>query len=151
MARMYSRARGKAGSKKPIKKTTPAWVRYKPKEIELLIVKLAKEGLKPSQIGMHLRDSYGIPDVHTITRKSITGILKEKHALDELPEDLLALIKKVIFIKKHLEQNKQDMTAKRGLTITESKISKLVKYYKNTGKLPKTWKYDPSKVRLSIE
>ena len=43
MARMHSRKRGKAGSKKPMKKVLPLWVRYKAKELELLIVKLAKE------------------------------------------------------------------------------------------------------------
>jgi small subunit ribosomal protein S15 len=126
-------------------------MRYKPKEIEILAVKLAKEGNKPSQIGMHLRDTYGIPDVKLATKKTITQILKEKKILDELPEDILALIRKVILLKKHLEANKQDMSALRGLQITESKIGKLVKYYKITGRLPKSWKYDPDKVRLSIE
>ena len=62
MARMHSRKRGKAGSKKPMKKVLPLWVRYKSKELELLIVKLAKEGKTPSQIGVILRDTYGIPD-----------------------------------------------------------------------------------------
>ena len=45
MARMYSRDKGKSGSTKPAKKTIPSWVRYKGKEVELLVKKLAKEGL----------------------------------------------------------------------------------------------------------
>ena len=40
MARMHSRKRGKHGSKKPAKKTSPPWIRYKPKEVELLIAKI---------------------------------------------------------------------------------------------------------------
>ena len=43
MARMHSRKKGKHGSKKPAKKSTPSWTRYKPKEIEMLIAKLAKD------------------------------------------------------------------------------------------------------------
>jgi small subunit ribosomal protein S15 len=151
MARMYSRARGKSGSKKPIKKTVPSWMGYKSKEIEMLIVKLAKEKLTASQIGLHLRDVYGIPNEKIITKKSITNILKEKELLPKIPEDLLYLIRKSIFVKKHLEENKQDKTALRGLQITESKIRKLIKYYKKTKVLPQDWKYDPSMVRLYVE
>ena len=66
MARMYSRRKGKAGSKKPAKKQVPSWLRYKGKEVELLVVKLAKEGKNPSQIGLHLRDVYGIPDTKIV-------------------------------------------------------------------------------------
>ena len=56
MARSYSGARGKAGSKKPIKSTVPSWTRYGAKEVEMLILKLDNEGQTPSQIGLHLRN-----------------------------------------------------------------------------------------------
>lgn len=151
MARMYSRKRGKSGSKKPFKKTVPSWVRYTPKEIELLIVKLAKEGKTPSQIGITLRDTYGIPDVKKIANKTITTILAEKKILPKLPEDLTTLIKKDIAVRKHLERNSKDETANRGLTLTESKIKRLVKYYKRVGKLPEEWKYEPKRIRFYIE
>ena len=105
MARMHSRKKGVSGSKQPAKKTVPSWLKYKPKEIELLIVKYAKEGKKPSQIGLYLRDEYGIPDVVLVTKKSICQILEEKKLLGEIPEDLMALIKKAVLIKKHLEEN----------------------------------------------
>lgn len=150
MARMYSRRKGKAGSKKPIKKAIPAWTRYGAKEIEMLIVKLNKENQTPSQIGLHLRDVYGVPDVKVICGKSITKILEEKKLLPQIPEDLMALIKKLVLIKKHLEENKQDKVGLRGLQLTESKIQALIKYYKRTGRLPKDWKYDVSKVKLYV-
>ena len=151
MAKMYSRKRGKAGSHKPSNPAIPSWMRYKEQEIELLITKLAKEGKSPSHIGIILRDTYGIPDVSLIAKKSITVILKEKKLISDIPEDLLALIKRSIAINKHLETNKQDETAKRGLTITESKIRKLIKYYKKSGKLPSKWKYDPKRAGMYTE
>lgn len=150
MARMYSGAKGKAGSKKPIKKVIPSWNRYSPKEIEMLVLKLHKEGNTPSKIGLHLRDVYGVPDVKILCNKTITQILREKNALDPIPEDLMSLIKKLVLIKKHLEENKQDKVALRGLQLTESKIQRLIKYYKRIGRLDKNWKYDISKAKLYV-
>lgn len=151
MARMHSKRKGKSGSKKPTKKQLHSWIRYKPKEVELLIVKLAREGNTSSQIGMVLRDTYGVPDVKIALGKKITAILKEKKLLAKLPEDLMALIKKLIAIKSHLEINNHDMTAKRGLQLTESKIKRLVKYYKKTKKLPEDWKFDTKRVKMYLE
>jgi len=151
MARMYSRKRGKSGSSKPVKKTQPSWLRYKEKEVEMLIVKLSKEGLDSSQIGIQLRDTYGIPDVKIITKKGIAKILKEKELNKELPEDLLNVIKRSIAIRKHLEANHKDQPAKRGLQLTESKIKRLVDYYKSREVLPKDWKYDAKSIRLYAE
>lgn len=150
MARMHSRAKGKSGSTKPAKPTKPVWLKYKAKEVELLIVKYAKEGLSASQIGTTLRDKYGIPSVKLVTGKSIGAILQEKNFAPEIPEDLLALMKRSVQIRKHLEQNKHDETAKRGLILTESKIGRLAKYYRKTRKLPESWKYDPEKVKVLI-
>jgi len=151
MARMYSGRKGKSGSTKPSKITRLSWVRYKPNEIELLIAKLAKEGKTSSQIGLFLRDVYGIPNIKQVIGKNVTTILKEKNILSKIPEDLMALIKRSITLKKHLESNKHDVPAKRGLELTESKIRKLVKYYKKTKKLEKDWKYDPDKIKIFIE
>jgi small subunit ribosomal protein S15 len=151
MARMYSRAHGKSGSKKPIVKKVPSWIRYKSKEVELLIVKLAKEGMTPSHIGLQLRDVYGIPLSNVVTKKKISQILKEKNLLGALPEDLNSLIKRAIKIRKHLEINKHDMAAKRGLEITDSKIMKLAKYYKNSGRISREWKYDPKSASITVQ
>jgi small subunit ribosomal protein S15 len=145
MARKYSRKRGKSGSKKPVKKSVPLWLRYKPVEVELLISKLAKEGKNSSEIGIMLRDTYGIPDVKTLCKKKISDILEEKNLASEIPEDLLSLIRRSVVIIKHLESNRKDETAKRGLTITESKIKAVVKHYKKTGKLASDWKFDPKR------
>jgi len=151
MARMHSRKRGKAGSKKPLKRTTKSWLSYKPKEVEMLIVKLAKERKTPSQIGTYLRDVYGIPDIKVITKKSVTKILEDHKLLKQIPEDLTALIIKKIKLEKHLEENKQDKTSLHGLQLTEAKIKRLAKYYKRTKKLPVDWKYDPKRVKIHVE
>ncbi len=150
MARMHSRKKGNAGSKKPLRKAIPSWVRYQAKEVELLVAKVAKEGKTPSQVGLVLRDSYGVPDVKKVAGKNIAGIMKEKGILPQIPEDLMSLIKKSVTIKKHMEDNKHDMTAKRGFELTDSKIRRLVKHYKNESVLPRDWSYDPEKVKLII-
>ena len=150
MARMYSRKRGKSGSTKPEQKKKPTWLRYSAKEIESLVVKLAKSGKTSSEIGLELRDSYGIPDVKFITKKGIVDIMKTNKLESKLPEDLKNLIKRQIAISKHLEKNRQDQTGKRGLQLTGSKINRLVKYYKRKKVLPADWKYNIEKAELLV-
>jgi len=151
MARMHSRKKGNARSTRPAKTKAPTWVRYKKTEIEMIVSKLAKDDKSPSEIGMILRDTYGIPDAKEILEKSITEFLKEKKLAKSLPEDLLALIKKAIEIRKHLDKNKKDMTAKRGMQLTESKIGRLTKYYKKNSVIESSWKYDPATARMHLE
>ena len=134
-----------------MKPSTPSWLRLKPKEIEMLIVKLAKEEKTASQIGILLRDLHGVPSVKQIMGKSIGHILQEKKLSADIPEDLMSVIRRSVLIRKHLEENKQDKTALRGLQLTESKISRLVKYYKNVQRLPLGWKYDADSIRLYVE
>jgi|SRR3989344_1276254 len=150
MARKYSGSKGKAGSKKPAN-MNPAWITHKSKEIEMLIVKLAKAGDAPSQIGLKLRDTYGIPSVRATTEKRITEILAEKKLLKALPEDLTSLIKRAVQIRKHMERSKKDMTAVRGIMLTESKIKKLAKYYVSKGKLAKEWRYDRATAEMLVD
>ncbi len=151
MARMYSKKKGKSGSKKPLAGKKPTWIRYTKKEIELLITKFAKEGKTTSEIGIILRDSYGIPDAKQITGKSVSAVLKEKNIAHEVPEDILALLRRSMLIRKHLEGNKHDMSALRGLQLTESKIKRLVKYYKRAEKIAPDWKYDPKTVKVYVK
>ena len=75
MARMHSRDKGKSGSTKPLKKI-PSWSPYKGKEVEKLVIKYSKAGKSSSEIGMILRDCYGIHSVKDLTEKKITQILE---------------------------------------------------------------------------
>lgn len=148
MARMHSRNKGVSGSTRPLKEKKATWVTYEPSEVEQLIVKLAKAGESQSKIGIILRDKYGIPDVRKILNKRLKDILEEHKLTHEIPEDLMNLIKREITLIKHLESNKKDLGAKRGLLLTESKIKRLSKYYKKSGVLPKDWKYDREQAKL---
>ncbi|MFH1637955.1 MAG: 30S ribosomal protein S15 [Candidatus Woesearchaeota archaeon] len=151
MGRMHSGKKGKSGSKKPIKKSNPSWLTYKPKEIEQLIIKLAKSGNSSSKIGLVLRDTYGIPDAKVALGKSILKVMKEKKLVKDLPEDLSALIRRHITLTKHMEANRKDFKAKRGVQLTESKIKRLVKYYKKSKALPQNWIFERSKAKLLVE
>jgi len=148
MAKMHSRGRGNSRSNKPLKAQVPTWVRLSAKEVEMLIGKLSKEGKTASQIGITLRDSYGIPSVKLLCGKRIQQILADKKLLAELPEDLLALMKRSVHLRKHLETNKHDMPSLRGLQLTESKIKRLAKFYKENKRLAPTWKYDPEAAKM---
>jgi len=148
---MYSRKKGKSGSKKPLKKEAP-WVKYKPKEIEDIIIKLAKKGHSSARIGLILRDQYGIPHVKVAANnKKIAKIMQENDAYPELPEDIFNLIKRAVNLKAHMDKNKKDYTSKRGLELTESKIRRLAKYYKKKGLIDKAWKWDIEKAKLLVK
>ncbi len=153
MARMHARKRGgKSGSKRPPRTAPPTWVEYTAEEVEGgLVVKLRKEGYSAAMIGTILRDQYGIPSVKLITGKKITKILEENGLAPQIPEDLMALIRKAVNLRKHLEMHPKDRHSMRGgLQLTESKIRRLVKYYRRTGKLPAKWRYDPEQAKLLV-
>ena len=113
MARMHSRAKGKSGSVRPVDKKKPTWAKYSNEELEAIIVKLAKSGKRQSEIGMILRDSYGVPDIRLVLGKKIAQVLADNKIAGEVPEDMINLIKKEIELSKHLEDNHKDMPAKR--------------------------------------
>lgn len=141
MARIHARVKGKSGSTRPVVKDL-SFVTMTKKDVESLIVKLAKDDVKPSMIGTILRDSHGVADVKALTGKSIGDILSAAKLTAQIPEDLNALVIKAVALKKHLANNKKDLHNKRGLILMESKIRRLSKYYKKTGKVPQNWSYN---------
>jgi len=150
VARIYSHRRGKHGSKRPFATSPPAWVQYTPKEVEQLVIKLAKDGNPPEKIGLILRDSYGIPSVKLITGKRVTEILRENKLGPEIPSDLFHLLKKAVRLHEHLAVHKKDLHNMRGLQQVEMKIHRLVKYYKRKGILPKDWIYTPERAKVIV-
>lgn len=150
MARMHARKRGKSGSKRPLGKKLPEWAQQNKEEAIESILKLAKEGKSISQIGLILRDQFGIPSVKALVGKSISQILKENKVASEWPEDLMNLMKKAVRLRKHLTSNKKDVHNKRVLQLVESKIRRLVRYYKKSGVVSKDWYYKPEEVALLI-
>jgi len=114
-------------------------------------VKLAKDGLQCAQIGLVLRDQYGIPLVRAVAKKTIGQILTENQLNPGIPDDLFNMLKKAVRLHAHMLTNKRDAHGKHGMELLESKIRRIVKYYKNTGKLPEDWKYDPETAKLIVE
>lgn len=150
MARIYAHKKGKSGSKRPFRTSSPSWVNYSKDEVSQLVVKLAKDSKSPATIGTVLRDSYGIPSVKLITGKKIDQILHEAKLGGEVPQDLFDLLKKSVNLREHLEKNKGDQHGKRGLQQMEMKILRLMKYYKKNGRLPETWKYSPETAKVIV-
>ncbi len=128
----------------------PSWVPLDKTDIEDLIVKLAGDGNTSAMIGLILRDQHGVPDVKLATGKSISAIMKEKGILQGLPEDMGALLKKVINLNAYLKVNPRDLHNKRNLHLLEAKIRRLERYYKGTGVIPETWKYSLDRAELEL-
>jgi small subunit ribosomal protein S15 len=141
MGRLHSHRHGKSHSIRPTTIRVPSWITHSPKDIEELVVKYAKEGLPPSQIGLKLRDQYSIPLIKPITKKSVGEILKENGLRGEMPEDLDNIVRKAVGLQKHLKSNKGDNRNVRSLELIEAKVHRLSVYYKRIDRIPKNWKY----------
>jgi small subunit ribosomal protein S15 len=151
MARVYSRKKGKHGSRKPPIKMVPRWVKLKKEDVENIVAQLAKQRYTSATIGIILRDQYGIPDAKIITNKTISKIMRENKLYPEMPEDMLNLLKKAVLLREHLERNKADKHSRKGLENLESKIRRLGKYYSRVGTLPWNWKYSPEEAKLIVQ
>ena len=129
----------------------PEWVTYSNEEIEEMILKFNREGKSTSEIGIILRDQYGIPSVKDVTGERITQILKRNGQAGEYPEDLMNLIRRAVNIRDHLEENPKDLHSRRGLTIIEARIRKLASYDVGEGALPEGWRYTVKKVEIASD
>lgn len=150
MARMHKSRRGKSGSKKVYRTQPPEWIELSMEEVEKKVVELYNEGYEPSMIGMILRDRFGIPSIRQVTGKKLLDILLENGIKPKYPEDLKALIKKALKLRRHLQIHKKDLHNQRSLQLIEAKIWRLSNYYKEKGYLPADWSYDPEKLRVEL-
>jgi small subunit ribosomal protein S15 len=116
-------------------------VSAKPQEVRATILKLAKDGMSPSKIGMALRDDFGIPLTKPLLEKSIGEVLEEGKVAPKVPQDLQDLIDRAQRVKKHLETHKGDRKNVHSLELVEAKIYRLSKYYKVRGLLPEDFRY----------
>ncbi|PSP97759.1 30S ribosomal protein S15 [Halobacteriales archaeon QS_4_70_19] len=134
MARMHPRRRGSSGSDKPAADEPPEWSDVDADAVEERVVELAEQGHEPSQIGMKLRDEgvqgTPVPDIKLATGKKVTEILEEHDAAPEIPEDLYNLLKRAVRLREHMDEHPGDAQNKRALQNTESKIRRLVNYYR---------------------
>ena len=103
----------------------PTWVKMQEPELKKIIVELL-EKYPPSQIGMVLRDQYGIPTTRIYGRK-----LKEylTEAGIEVNEDLDNAEKKVERMKEHLKSNITDRKAKHKFQGAQARLNITRKYF----------------------
>ncbi|KAI8467047.1 MAG: ribosomal S13/S15 N-terminal domain-containing protein [Monoraphidium minutum] len=142
MGRMHSKGKGMSSSALPYRRSPPSWCKTTSGEVTEHICKLARKGMTPSQIGVLLRDSHGIPQVRYVTGTKVLRILKGHGLAPEIPEDLYHLIKKAVSMRKHMERNRKDKDSKFRLILIESRIHRLARYYKKSKKLAPTFKYE---------
>jgi small subunit ribosomal protein S15 len=131
---MHSRRRGSSGSDRPAADDPPEWSDVDGDAVEERVVELAENGHSPSEIGLKLRDEgvdgTPVPDVKLATDKKVTEILEEHDADPEYPEDLRNLMERAVRLREHMDENPTDHQNKRALQNTESKIRRLVDYYR---------------------
>lgn len=154
MARMHTRRRGQSGSDRPPGNEPPEWSDVDPDRIEAHVVELAEAGTDPSEIGLRLRDEgvggVPVPDVSLATGKTITEILRDHDAAPTIPEDLTNLMRKAVRLHDHLEANPTDHQNKRALQNTESKVRRLVNYYRGD-RLDEEFTYTVERARDLLE
>jgi small subunit ribosomal protein S15 len=131
---MHTRRRGSSGSDRPVADEPPEWSDVDAGDVEDRVVELAEQGYSPSQIGLKLRDEgvtgTPVPDVKLVTSKKMTEILEENDAGPDVPEDLENLMERAVRLREHVDENPQDKQNKRALQNTESKVRRLVNYYR---------------------
>jgi len=103
----------------------PLWVKMKEPELKKLILELSEKN-SPSQIGLILRDQYGIPTTKIFGQK-LKAYLKELGI--EKNEDLENAEKKVDKLKEHLKNNITDRKAKHKLQKAQSRMDIVRKYF----------------------
>jgi len=113
--------------------------------------RLAKTGVSPALVGTMLRDSSGVPSVRAITGMRMVPLLAAQGVKPDLPDDLQALLKRVVHLQRHLSTHPKDLSNRRGLNLMESRIRRLALYYKRHKILPEDWRYTSATAVLQVE
>lgn len=151
MARIHKHRRGRSGSTRPFRTQVPRWQPLNTKEVEDQVVGLAREGKSTAVIGSYMRDQFGVPDVELATGKTVLEILRQHKMEPRVPEEIANLLRRVVNLHDHLTENPKDLANKRGLSLVESRIRRLAKYYIRIGRLPEDWHYSGETVKLLLE
>jgi small subunit ribosomal protein S15 len=151
MSRIHSGRKGKAGSHRPFPLTKPEWVTASSEEVVEQAVALAKGGQSAAMIGLTLRDQNGIPSTRAVTGKRLAVVLSEHGVRPEIPDDLQALLKRVVHLQRHLTAHPKDLSNRRGLSLMESRIRRLARYYRQRRRLPENWRYSAAGAALQVE
>jgi len=151
VSRIHSGRKGRAGSHRPYPLTRPEWVTVASEELVSQAVQLAKGGRSAAQVGLALRDGQGVPSSRAVTGKRLGVVLAEAGVKPEVPDDLQALLKRVVHLQRHLTAHPGDLANRRGLTLMESRIRRLARYYRQRRRLPEGWRYSSASAALQVE
>ncbi|HTS33792.1 MAG TPA: 30S ribosomal protein S15 [Thermoplasmata archaeon] len=151
MSRIHSGRKGRAGSHRPYPLSKPEWVTTTPEEVVEQAVQLAKGGVPAAQVGLQLRDQHGVPSARAVTGQRLTALLAAHGVAPEIPDDLQALLKRVVHLQQHLEAHPKDLANRRGLNLMESRIRRLARYYRQRHRIPETWRYSAAGAALQVE
>ncbi len=151
MSRIHSGRKGRSGSHRPYPLTKPEWVTVTTEEMVGQAVQLAKAGQIAAQIGQHLRDSMGVPSARAVSGKRLGSLLADAGVRPEIPDDLQALLKRVVHLQRHLEAHPKDLANRRGLSLMESRIRRLARYYRQRRRIPENWRYSARGAALQVE
>ena len=97
----------------------PVWLKLTEEELKKIISELANK-YSPAQLGLILRDQYGLPTVRLYGKK-LSHYLKEINKYDDKIE-LKNLTEKLKKIEEHLKNNPQDKKTKHKLQKAKSKV-----------------------------
>jgi len=93
------------------------------KEVEKLVIDLAKQGKTAEKIGLILKKEHKI--VHGKNyEKKISKILKENNLY--INPDIKNIAENLEKLKKHISKNKGDKICRRALMIKDAKLRKLI-------------------------
>ncbi len=104
----------------------PSWLKMSEEELKKLIITLS-EKYQPAQIGLILRDQYGVPTTK-IYGKKLKEFLKE--AGINVNSDLKNVEKKVEKMQEHLKKHTQDKRSKHQLQRSQSRLLAMKRYSK---------------------
>lgn len=105
----------------------PVWLKTSEEELKKIIAELS-EKYSPAQLGLILRDQYGIPTARLYGKK-LTAYLKEIGKYDK-KDELKNIIKKLDKLEDHFKSNAQDKRAKHKLQKAKSRVEIKKKYLK---------------------
>jgi small subunit ribosomal protein S15 len=151
VSRIHSGRKGRSGSHKPYPPSKPDWVTLDSTEVNEEAAKLSRGGMNAAQVGTVLRDTYAVPSVRAVTGKRMQDLLAAQGVQPEIPDDLQALLKRVVHLQRHLETHPKDLSNRRGLSLMESRIRRLARYYRQHKKLPENWSYTSAGAVLQVE